>query len=77
MAQLTITIPDDQVTRVFDAVAATYSYVPATDGTKAQFGRKVVMNFIKEIVKAYEATAAAEVARVAALNAAEAEITLS
>lgn len=67
MAQLTITIPDAQLTRVLDAFAAVYGYDPASGQTPAEFARARVRWFMREVVKTHEATLAAP-----AIDAAEA-----
>lgn len=82
MAQLTITIPDAQTARVFDAFAAAYGYQATIDGqpnpqTRAQFARQKVIEFIKNTVKAQEAQAAADSARSAAAANVESQVNLS
>lgn len=79
MAQIVIEVSDAQVTRVLAAFARQYSYQdeindPINPGkkipnpmTKAQFARKVVTRFAKEVVMTAEANEAAEVARKAKL----------
>ena len=52
--QLTITIPDAVAARIFDALAKRFLYNPATDGTKAQFAKAVLIRYIKDMVKATE-----------------------
>lgn len=81
MAQLVIDFPDSIRNRVLDAFASTYGYqATLQDGTpnpqtKAQFAKAQVARFVKEVVKGYEATRAGEIARKAAHDAAENEIT--
>ena len=79
MAQLVIDVPDAVVTRVLAAFAKQYGYQeeiddPANSGakipnpmTKAQFAKKVVTRFAKEVVMAYESGLKAEEARKAEL----------
>jgi hypothetical protein len=58
MANLTLTIPDNVVNRVFDALASEYHYNAITDGTKAAFAKKVVTDFLKRTVRESETSAA-------------------
>lgn len=50
MAQITIDIPNGVLSRVLDAFTVRYNYNPLTDGTKAQFAKQTVINFIKRTV---------------------------
>lgn len=82
MATITITVPNPVVPRINDAFAATYQYQSEIDGapnpeTKSQFTQRMIRKYVKEIVKAHEAHAAGEAARLQAQDAAESEITLS
>lgn len=80
MAQVTFNIPDDQAARVGNAVAGTYGWTGTHNGaaeTKAQFLKRQLVLFLKNVVKAYEAQAASETARKAAYDAAESEITIT
>lgn len=72
MTTLTLTIPDAQTARVVAAFEKAYSYQPfLADGitpnpeTKAQFMRRMIMQFIRDTVQAVEASTAAETARAA------------
>ncbi len=56
------TVPDAEVQRVLDAVAGSYGYNPAKDGTKGQFTKKYIVNFLKRTVKGYESSLAAKAA---------------
>jgi hypothetical protein len=40
--------------RVLDAFAATYHYNAATDGTKTQFTKRKVIDYVRGIVSNYE-----------------------
>jgi hypothetical protein len=62
-------VPDVVLPRVLDAFAGTYHYNAATDGTKAQFAKRKVADYLKGIVNSYEVQLAADAA-VAAQNAA-------
>jgi hypothetical protein len=77
MANITITVPDDQVNRILDGIAGAYRYNPATHGTKAQFARAVIARFVKETVKGYEAQTAGETARAAAETSADTTLDVS
>lgn len=82
MATLSVTIPNAQVTRINNAFGAAYGYQATINGSPnpeslTQFATRKVREFIKDVVKGQEAVAAAEAARVAALAAAESEITLT
>jgi hypothetical protein len=48
-----------------DAFAATYYYNPATDGTKAAFTKKKVIDYMRGIVQSYEVQKAADAAAAA------------
>lgn len=77
MATVSITIPDDQVKRVVDAFVSVFDYNVSRDGSKNAFVKAKVVYFIKEVVKQYEAQAAAEAARLAAVAKAETDIKLT
>jgi hypothetical protein len=77
MASISITIPDAVLSRVLDAFAARYGWESAGGQTKAQFAKSRVIEFIRDVVRAHEATAVAEAARVAAVAAVNADIVLS
>jgi len=87
MAQITINIPDNILTRVIAGVAYDNGYrdqlldennQPYTNPeTKSQFSRKVIIRFIKNSVKSFERNQAVESAKVTAETAAETEITIS
>lgn len=63
MATLSINIPDNQVTRVNDAIAALFNYQATINGspnpeTKAQFARRMVIENLKRLVAQGESAAA-------------------
>lgn len=62
MAVITITIPDAYISRGLDAIAATYNYNAATDGTKAAFAKKQVGIWFKSVLADYEVGVAARAA---------------
>lgn len=73
MATLSITIDNTHAARVNDAIAAHYGYQATIDGspnpeTKTQFVRRMVIQMIKEKVRDYEASVAAESARLTAYD---------
>lgn len=74
MASLQVTIPDSRLTRVVNAIAATYGYNAATDGTKAAFARRHLAQHVRAIVVAYEVRIAGEQAAEAASAVAESEM---
>jgi hypothetical protein len=51
--------------RVVDSFAATYHYNAATDGTKAQFTKRKVIDYVRGIVSNYETQQAADAAAAA------------
>jgi hypothetical protein len=51
--------------RVLDSFAATYHYNASTDGTKAQFTKRKVIDYVKSIVAGYETQVAADAAAAA------------
>jgi hypothetical protein len=77
MAQITLTISDAIAPRVLDAVAAGYGYIQAEHGTKTQFLRLHLRQYLKEIVVGYEAGLAATAAAQQARTAAESEIDIT
>ncbi len=81
MAQIIINIPNAVVNRVVNGLCGQFGYneyledgVTPNPETPAQFAKQVVVQFVKNGVKAWEASQAAEQARLAALQAAEEEI---
>lgn len=83
MAQITFTIPDDQLARIRDAFAGIYNYQPKlADGTtnpenKNEFMKRMIRVYAKEVVKTFEAQQAVETARTTALQWAESTFTIS
>lgn len=77
MAQVTLTVPDGVKDRVFDAVAATKGYNAAQHGTKAQFTKSIITNFLKDIVKSYEGSEAGRIAQQNACNAVDTDINIT
>lgn len=82
MANINITMPNAQLARIQAAFASLYGYRTTIAGspnpeTLTQFTQRIVREFVKGVVKAYEVRVAAETARTAAESAAEAEITLT
>lgn len=77
MASITITIPDAVLNRVLDAIAATRSYNPGTDGTKAQFAKAQLVAWIKGIVVDYEGNNAANTANASARTTAQTDIAIT
>lgn len=63
MAQIVIDIPDQYVTPVLDAFAATYRWSVESGLTKSQFAKQQVAKFIKEVYQRYQADQASETAR--------------
>jgi len=58
MAQITITIPDDKVSRVFNAFDKKYMYEgDGTPADKLAFVRKHLVDYIKRIVRGSEVDA--------------------
>lgn len=57
MPTLSVDIPAGMTNRVLDAISAEYNYNPLTDGTKAAFAKKQVIEFLKRTVKASEKSA--------------------
>jgi hypothetical protein len=84
--QICVDVPASQGTRVANAFSAAHGYqaqVQQPDGTLAanpqtrrQYMRQVIVQFIRESVKTYEAGQAAEDARKAAALKAEAEVVI-
>ncbi len=87
--QLTFTISDAVAQRVVDAFAVQYNrpelvpdpanpgqYIPNPE-TKAAFARRLTKEYIKGVVKAAEASQAAEAARLAAIVDVDADIVIT
>ena len=87
MAEIKITIPDNIKHRVFDGVAYQHSYqdrISSSDHqiipnpeSKEQFVKNILMKFIKNSVKAYEANKEAEKVRRVVINKVDNDINLS
>lgn len=71
--QLTITVSDSVANRVLDAIASEYNYQPGSE-TKAQFAKRMVIDFVKSAVRRYESYSAAEAARQQAIDKVNSEI---
>lgn len=74
MANITLTIPDDKIQRIITAFTKEFGYqdnITNEDGTtspnpetKAQFTKRMVIEYIKQTTRNYEANIAAGAARV-------------
>lgn len=71
MATFTLTVPDALVPDMLDAFAALYGYDAATDGTRANFAKGKIRDYVKEVYTAHQATIGAEAARQSAISAAD------
>lgn len=65
MAQITINIPDDKISRVTDAYSLWFGWSEETGLTKAQFTKRQIIKQIKQTVKTVEGDNAANAQRVA------------
>jgi hypothetical protein len=69
-ADVTVTIPDPEVTRVLNAIALTQGYTGLNPQggaeTKAQFAKRMLKNWVIAQVKQAEGTPAADAARATA-----------
>lgn len=78
MAQISITIPDEQVARIQDAFAGAYGYTgTGLDGspeTKAAFARRKVREFVVSVVVNHESRTAVEAAESAVRAQATADL---
>jgi hypothetical protein len=87
MPDITISVPAGQATRVLNGFAQAHGYeaqVTGEDGTlspnpenKQEFMRRKIKGFVMDSVRSAEASAAAETARQAALDAVDAGIVLT
>lgn len=74
MAQISVTIPDNQVARVVGAIAAVHNYQATLPGggdnpeTRASFARRMLVNQMKQWVAQYEGAAADTAARQSVSN---------
>lgn len=50
MAQITLTVPDDKEQRFLNAFATVYNLDQAVDGTKRQFIKKKVKDYMREVL---------------------------
>jgi hypothetical protein len=66
MATITVNIPDDKITEVKDAICEAYGWTAEIGMTKAQFAKRVVADFVKEIYRSQVGAKAADAARVSA-----------
>lgn len=83
MATISLTIPDAVIQRVLDALGGTYGYkATLEDGTpnpqtKAQFSKAVVADYVKKIVRQWEAQQAGQTAYNTAANDVDINVTIS
>lgn len=63
MATISITIPDSAINDVKDAFAALYGWTAESGLTKAQFAKKKVADYTKDVLKEYKAQQAADGAK--------------
>jgi hypothetical protein len=77
MANIQVSVPDAVINRVLDAFATQYGWKATSGLTKAQFARRVVADFVKAVVKGYEARLAADAARVTAEANADTDIVIN
>lgn len=68
MADITITIPNAQLTRIVDGICNAYNYAQAIEGvqnppTKNQFAKTMIIDFVKQTVRNQEGNIAAQTAR--------------
>lgn len=68
MAQITINVPDDKEQRFLNAFATVFGWVQERDGTRKQFMKQRVREYMREILFRAESAEAQRVA-VAALQA--------
>lgn len=81
MAEVTFVIPNGILDRVLDGVAYANNYQDTIGGepnpeSKPEFARRMIRNYIKDCVIAYEAAQAGDSAASAARVAAESEIAI-
>lgn len=82
MAQITIDIPAGVTPRVIDAIAARYGYQATVNGvanpeTKGAFAKRMVVKWVKDIVREHEAALAQTSAFTTAAEKAESEINIT
>ena len=60
-----LTIPDDKLTEVIDALCSAYNYDErkTKDETKAQFAKRMIIEFVKEVVKDNRVNKAVDITR--------------
>lgn len=63
MAQIIIEIPDAALPRIRDAFAAEFNWNAELGVTKAAFAKAQVADYVKQVVRNYEANQAASAAR--------------
>jgi len=62
MANITINIPDQHIQRILQAFTAN-GYNPQADGTKAEYTKQKIIQYIREVTIAYESSLAIKSAR--------------
>lgn len=72
MATISITIPDNNLNDVIDALCDAYGYSVQSGLTKAKFAKRVIADFVKEIYRSQVGAKAADAARVNAESLAKA-----
>ena len=88
MADITITIPNAQLTRVVNAVSTVNGYEPFlrdSDGaltipnseTRTQFARRMIIEYAMNCVRQLESKTDAEASRQAAINKVNMEVTIT
>lgn len=68
MAQITINVPDDKEQRFLNAFATVFGWMQEKDGTRKQFMKSKIKDYMREILARAEAAEAQRVA-VAAVQA--------
>ncbi len=78
MATIVITIPDERMSRVVDALAARGRWRSVDlDGNRGVFAKGVVLDYVRTIVRDHEGLTAGNAARSAAETLATTEVTVT
>jgi hypothetical protein len=77
MAVITLTIPDEVLPRVIEALCVDCERPADSPLTRAQFARQQIIQYVRSVVRQHEARIAREAAAAAADAKADSEITIT
>jgi hypothetical protein len=77
MAQISLTIPDDVLPRVIEALCVDGQRPDDSPLTRAQFARQQIITYVRSVVRQHEARVAREAAAAAADAKADSEVVIT